>query len=105
MQARVDRRHHRDVDIAPAGRVDLYRRSRLGLRRAGVAVEEQRALRQARQRRQRGLVRLIGGDDGKDGLGARDRLRRARSPNHMGRDVIGAFGRSHLKVGELVLMS
>ena len=72
MQTRVNRRHHRDVDIAPAGGVHLLRRALFRLRRAGIAVEEERALFDPRQRGDRRLVRLIGGDDRKDRVGARD---------------------------------
>ncbi len=79
VQARMDRRHHRDVDVAPARRLDRARRARLGLRRAGIAVEEEGAGGEARQRGERRGVGLIGGDDGEDQL-ARRRPLRARSP-------------------------
>ncbi len=43
VQSRVNRRHHRDVDVAPAGGVHLLRRALLRLRSAGIAVEEEDA--------------------------------------------------------------
>ena len=43
MQLRMHRRHHRDVDITRARRFDIGPRAGLGLRRAGIAVEEKRA--------------------------------------------------------------
>ena len=95
MQARMDRRHHRDVDIASARGLDLLRGARLGLRRAGIAVEKERAFGEARQSRERGFVRLIGGDDGEHRLGARDRLGRGRSAEHLRRRIIGSLRRPH----------
>ena len=83
MQARMDRRHHGDVDITPARGLDLLRGARLGLRRAGIAVEKERAFGEAWQSRDRGFVRLVGGDDGKDRLGACHRLGRGRSAEHL----------------------
>ncbi len=63
MQARMNRRHHRDIDIASASRLHRLSRARLGLRGAGVTIEEQRAFHEAWQRGHRRLVRLVGGDD------------------------------------------
>ena len=116
MQARMDRRHHGDVDIKSARRLDLLRGARLGLRRAGIAVEKERPFREARQGRYRGFVRLIGGDDGKDRLGActasaaveapstsppHSRLAsRSALPNRrVGLDVIGANAGLEVPVG------
>ena len=96
MQPRMNRRHHRHVDIARAGGVHLPGRALLGLGRAGIAVEEQRALREARQRRHRRLMRLVGGDDREDGLGAGDRLGRARRADDVRSGVIGALCRRAL---------
>ena len=59
MQARMDRRHHRDVDIAPARGLDVLRAAQLGLRRAGIAVEEEGAFAEPRQSRFRGFVGLV----------------------------------------------
>ena len=105
MQAWIDGRHDGHVDITSARGLDLLRSARLGLRRAGIAVEKECAVGEARQRRYRGFVRLVGGDDGKDCLGARQRLRRGRSAEHLRRRVIGSLRRPHFGIGELVLMS
>ena len=48
---------------AVAGGVDLFGGSRLGLRRAGIAVEEQGSSGEPGQRRHRRFMRLVGGDD------------------------------------------
>ncbi len=63
MQPRMNRRHHRDVDIPRAGGVHLSGRALLGLRRAGIAVEEESVFCETRQRRDRRLMRLVGGDE------------------------------------------
>ena len=101
VQPRMDRRHHRDVDIAPAGGVHFLGGALLGLRRAGIAVEEECAFCEARQRGDRRLMRLIGRDDREDRLRARDRLRRARRADHVGCDIVGALAGPHPGSGEL----
>ena len=103
MQARMDRRHHRDVDIASARRLNLLSRARLGLRRAGIAVEKERAFREAGQRGKRRLMRLIGGDDREHRLGPRDRLGRGRGAEHLRRGIVGSLRRAHLRVGRIGL--
>ena len=103
MQPRVNRRHHRHVDIACAGGVHLSGGPLLRLRRAGIAVEEQRALCEARQRRHRRLMRLVGSDDREDGVGAGDSLGRARRPDDVRSGVIGALGGAHIRVGGIGL--
>ena len=95
VQARMNRRHHRDVDVAPARGVHLLRRALLRLRRTGIAVEEKRAPFDAGQRRDSSLVRLIGGDDREDRIGARNGPGRGRRADHIGRDIVGAFSRPH----------
>ncbi len=103
MQARMNRRHHGDVDIPSARGLDLLRGARLSLRGAGIAIEEERAFREARQRRHRGFVRLIGGDDGEHRLRARDRLGRGRSAKHLRRRVVGSLRRSDGVIGRIGL--
>ena len=99
MQARMDRRHHRDVDIAPARGLDVLRAAQLGLRRAGIAVEKERAFGEPWQSRYRGFVRLVGGDDGKHRLGACHRLGRGRSAEHLRRRIVGSLRRPHSGLG------
>jgi len=103
MQARMNRRHHRDVEVASARRGHVRSRAGLGLGRARIAVEEQRALRQSRQRRQRRLVRLIGGNDGDHRLSAGGRVGRARSADDVRRNVVRSLRRPHLWVGRIGL--
>ena len=103
VQARMNRRHHGDVDIASARRLDLLRSARLGLRRAGVAIEEQGASLEARQRGDRRLVRLIGGDDGEHRLRPGDRLGRARSAEHFRRRIVRSLSRAHLRLRRIGL--
>ena len=103
MEARVDRRHHRDVDIAPARRVDLGGGAGLGLRRARIAIEEERAFREAGQGRQRRLMRLIGGDDREHRLGPGQRLRRGRSADDIRRHIVGPLRRPDRGIGRIGL--
>ena len=101
----MDRRHYRHVDIKPARRLDVLRSARLGLRRAGITIEKERAFGEAWKSRYCSFVRLVGGDDGKDRLGACQRLGRGRSAEHVRRRIIGSLGRPHFGIGESVLMS
>ncbi len=103
VQPRLDRRHHRYIDIAPARRIEIPGGALLGLGRARVAVEKERAHREARQRGDRRFMRLIGGDDGKDDFGARDRLGRARRPDHAGCDIVGAHAGARFRIGRIDL--
>jgi hypothetical protein len=95
----MDGRHHGDVDIAPASPFDPFGRAQLRLRRAGIAVEKERAFGKSWQRRDRGFVRLIGGDDGKYRLRAGDGFGRARGAEHVRCDIIGSLRGSHFGVG------
>ncbi len=99
MQPRVNRRHHRHVDVTRAGGVHLFCRSLLRLGRAGVAVEEQRAIGEAGQSGHRRLMRLIGGDDREDDVGAGDGLGRARRPHDIRAGVVGPLGGAHVRIG------
>jgi hypothetical protein len=101
VQAWMDGRHHRDVDIAPARGLDLVRGTRLGLRRAGIAVEKKRAFGEAWQSGYGGFVRLVGGNDGKHRLGACHRLGRARSAEHTRRRIIASLCRPHPGIGRI----
>ena len=103
VQARMDRRHHRDVDIAAARGLDVMSGARLGLRRAGIAVEKERAFGETWQSRHRRFVRLVGGDDGKDGLGARHRLGRGRSAKHFRRRIVRSLRSPHFGIGRIGL--
>ncbi len=103
VQARMNRRHHGDVDIASARGFHLPSRARLGLRRAGIAIEEQRSSRETWQRRHRRFVRLVGGDDREHRLRSGDRLGRARSAKHFRRRIVGALRRPNLRVRRIGL--
>ena len=99
MQPRMHRRHHRDVDIFRARAVNGRGGSHFRLRRARIAVEEQRAALQSGQRRDRRLMRLVGGDDRENQVGFDDRLGRARrAVDVMGR-IVRAFPRANSGVG------
>ena len=99
----MDRRHHRDVDIMSARGLDLLSGAGLGLRRAGIAVEEERAFGEAGQSRDRRFVRLVGGDDGKDRFGPRHRLGRGRSAEHLRCRIIGPLRSPHFGIGRVGL--
>ena len=103
VQARMNRRHHRDVDIASARGFHLPSGARLGLRRAGIAIEKQGASLEAWQRGDRRFVRLVGGDDGEHRLRPGDRLGRARSAEHFRRRIVGALRRPNLRVRQIGL--
>ena len=77
VQARMHGRHHGDIDITSARRFDRLGALGFGLRRAGIAIEEKRALLQPGRRGERRRMRLIGGDDGEHRVNPRDRLGRA----------------------------
>ena len=103
VKARMDGRHHRHVDVTRPRGVDLFRRALFRLRRAGIAVEKERALGEARDRRDRRLVRLIGGDHGKDRPGALDRLGSGRGAEDVGPGVVGALALPHRGIGSIGL--
>src|SRR6185437_11368801 len=67
------------------------------------AIEEQRAPREARQGGDRGLVRLVGGDEGEHRSGAFYRLGRGRSAEHVRRRIVGSLRRAHLRVRRIGL--
>jgi hypothetical protein len=99
----MNRRHHRSVDIPSARGPDVLTGARLGLRRTGITIEKQRASHEAGQRHHRGFVCLVGGDDGEHSLGPRDRFGRARSAEHVRRDVVGSLRCPNLRVGRIGL--
>ena len=103
VQARMDRRHHGDVDIASARGLDFLRGARLGLRSAGIAIEEERALGETWQSRDRRFMRLVGGDDGKDRLGPRDRFGRGRRAQNLRGGIIGSLRSPHFGIGRVGL--
>ena len=105
MQPGMDRRHHRDVDIAPARRLDALRPSApwSAARRNCSRGRRRRPAGQA-ERGERRRMRLIGGDDGKDQL-ARPRPPRARFPRPQRRrcGIIGALAFAHGSLGRIGL--
>ena len=88
----MDRRHHRDVGIGGARRLDQPRRFLLGLRRDAVEIAIKRARRDRPGRRLGRGQRLVGRDQREDEPGPGKRLAQACRAGHAAARIIGALG-------------
>ncbi len=99
----MHRGHHGDIDIAAAGGLDPRCRGRLGLRRAGIAIEDDGAFGQPGQGGERRLMRLVGGDDEEHGRRPGDSFGRARGADHVRQRIVGALAGANLDVRRIGL--